>query len=62
MFGEPELSSDTSISRSASYLYLLAIVRDRALPAVPTVLLATASKTLRHIGATIDFAIMASIY
>jgi len=62
MFGEPELSSDTSISRSASYLYLLAIVRDRALPAVATFLLATASRKLRHVGTTLDFAIMASIY
>jgi hypothetical protein len=35
MFGEPELSSDTSISRFARCLYLSPIMRRRALPAVP---------------------------
>ena len=35
MFGEPELSSDTSISRFARCLYLSPIVRGRAVPPVP---------------------------
>ena len=35
MFGEPELSSDTSISRLARCLYLSPIVLRRAPPAVP---------------------------
>ena len=35
MFGEPELSSDTSISRFARCLYLSPIVRGRAVLPVP---------------------------
>jgi hypothetical protein len=48
MYGEQELSSDTSTSRFARCLYLSPIAHRRALPAVPC-------------RAALDFAIMAPI-